>query len=144
MFVSKNFSFDSDDLLISRNQHCFHCVFSVSNFKQQSVVAVEELESTHMSFTPAVHLNFSGLLACLWHHEVLHWKITILLSALPIARDEVEIDALTTIVFKSCKKEVFGSLFGEVSPHSLVRDFNFLVLVVGRAYFDGKRDVLKV
>ena len=98
MFVSKNFSFDSDDLLISSNQHCFHCVFSVSNFKQQSVVDVEELESLQIISIPAVHFNFPGLLARLWHHVVLHCTITLLLSALPIVRDEVEIEALTTVI----------------------------------------------
>ncbi len=70
----------------------------LSNFKQQSVVDVEELESSHRISLIAVHFNFPGLLARLWHHEVLHWLITLLLSALPIARDEVESDALTTIV----------------------------------------------
>ena len=116
---------------------------NVSNFKQQSIVDVEELESSQNT-TTAVHFNFPGLLARLWHHEVLHWLITLLLSALSIVRDEVESAALTTIVLKSCKKEIFGSFFGKVSPHGFVRQLNFLVLVVGRALFDGKRDVLKV
>ena len=142
LIVGVQFGFDSDDLLVSSNQHWCHCVESVSNFKQQSVVDVEELESRQI--TTAVHFNFPGLLARLWHHEVLHWLITLLLSALPIVRDEVESAALTTIVLKSCKKEIFGSFFGKVSPHGFVRQLNFLVLVVGRALFDGKRDVLKV
>ena len=45
LIVLEQFGFDSDDLLVSSNQHWCHCVGSVSNFKQQSVVAVEELES---------------------------------------------------------------------------------------------------
>ena len=61
--------------------------------KHQSVVDVEELESMQMS--TIVHFNFPGLLARLWHHEVLHWLITLLLSALPIVRDEFESAALT-------------------------------------------------
>ncbi len=94
---SLHFGFDSDDLLISSNQHWCHCVVSVSNFKQQSVVDVEELESAQINSTKAVHLNFPGLLARLRHHVVLHCKITLLLSALPIVRDEVE-SAATYIV----------------------------------------------
>ncbi len=94
--VRVQFGFDADDLLISSDQHWCHCVggVSVSNFKQQSVVDVEELESRHI-FT-AVHFNFPGLLASLWHHEVLHWLITLLLSALAIVRDKVVSVALTT------------------------------------------------
>ena len=128
------FGFYSDDLLVSSNQHWCHCVGNDSNFKQQSVVDVEELESVQMSSTIAVHFNFPGLLARLWHHEVLHWLIALLLSALPVARNEVVSDALTTnIVLKSCKTEIFSSLFGELSPHGLVRKLNFLVLVDGWA-----------
>ena len=99
LIVGVQFGFDSDDLFISSNQHWCHCaVDSVSNFKQQSVVDVEELESTHIMSTIAVHFNFPGLLARLWHHVVLHWVITLLLSALPIVRDEVVSFALTTLI----------------------------------------------
>ena len=130
--VPVQFGFDSDDLLVSSNQHWCHFGVSVSNFKQQSIVDVEELESSQMH-TTAVHFNFPGLLARLWHHVVLHWLITLLLSALPIVRDEVVMAALTTIVSESCKIVLFGSFFGELSPHGLVRALDFLVLVVGRA-----------
>jgi hypothetical protein len=95
------FGFDSDDLLISSNQHWCHVGVSVSNFKQQSVVDVEELKSAQTTSTSAVHMNFPCLLARLLHHKVLHLKITLLLSALPIARDEVVSAAFTTIVFKN-------------------------------------------
>ena len=127
------FGFDSDDLLVSSNQDWCHFAGSGSNFKQQSVVDVEELESTQITSTIAVHFNFPGLLARLWHHEVLHWLITLLLSALSIVRDEVESAALTTIVLKSCKKEIFSSFYGEDSPRDLAWPLNFLVLVVGWA-----------
>ena len=145
LIVGVHFGFDSDDLLVSSNQHWCHCAVSVSNFKQQSVVDVEKLESVQITSIQAVHFNFPGLLARLWHHEVLHWHITLLLSALRIARDEVVSAALTTkIVLKSCKKEIFGSFFDEVSQHGFVGPLNFLVLVVGRGYFVGKRDVFIV
>jgi hypothetical protein len=127
------FGFDSDDLLISSNLQWCHCIVSsASNFKQHNVVDVEELKSAQTTSTSAVHMNFPCLLARLLHHKVLHLKITLLLSALPIARDEVVSAAFTTIVFKSCKKEIFGSLFSEQCPHGYVRELNFLVLVVGR------------
>ena len=131
--VAPHFGFDSDDLLVSSYQHWCHCAGSLSNFKQQSIVDVEELESPQIICNIAVHFNFPGLLARLWHHEVLHWLITLLLSALSIVRDEVESAALTTIVFKSCEIVLFGSFFAELRPHGLVRELNFLVLVVGRA-----------
>ena len=96
--VGVHFGFDSDDLLVSSNQHWCHCAGSVSNFKQQSVVDVEELESSQMMSTKAVHFNFPGLLARLWHHEVLHCIITLLLSALPIFRDKVVSGALSSTI----------------------------------------------
>ncbi len=92
------FGSDSDDLLISSYKNWCHCAVSGSNFKQQSVVDVEELESLQIKSTIAVHFNFPGLLARFWHHEVLHWHITLLLSTLAIVRDEVVKAALTTII----------------------------------------------
>ena len=133
---SAQFSFDADNLLICSNQHfCRSAVLmSESNFKQQSVVNVEELKSVHISCNSTVHYNFPGVLARLRHHVVLNFKITLLLSALAIAPNEIVSIALTSrTVFKSCKPEVFGTLFVELSPHGRIWELNHLVIVVGWA-----------
>jgi hypothetical protein len=136
------FGFDTNDLFISSNQRGCHCVSKVSNSKQQIVFLVKELESLQASIT--VNFNFPGLLDRLWHHEVFHRLVTLLLSALAIARNKVVSTTITTTVLNSCKIEVFSSLFDELPQHEIARKLNFLVLVVRRALFVGKLDVFQV
>ncbi len=128
LVASKQFGFDTNDLFISSNQHRCHCALNDTNFKQQSVVPVKELESLQVVSTICVHLDFPGLLDRLWEHEVFHRHITLLLSALAIARNKVVPPTFTIIIALDPRKiEVFSSLFDELAQHDIARMLNFLV-----------------
>ncbi len=128
------FGSDTNDLLIRTDQKvCLIPIVGIkfidptrkiSDFKDESVVTVEELESFQV--TPArVHHNFSGLLDCFRQHEVLHCLITLLLSALAVAPNEVVTNTLTIIiVLKSCKPKVSSPLTDELFPHGFVWKLN--------------------
>ena len=71
--------------------------------------------------------------------------ITLLVSALAIAYNEVESAALTTsAVFNSCKPEVSWTLFDEVVSHGFVRYLDkFVVALIWRAKFVSEPDILE-
>ncbi len=142
---SKHFSFDTNDLLISTDQHGRHCIGNKSNFKNESVFTVEELESIQDRCLLLVHLNFPGLFDCFRHHVVLHRLITLLLSAHAIAPNKIVKTSLpTTAVFNSCKPKVNSPLFYKFYQHGFGWKLNFFILISRRTYFFSESQVFQV